>query len=455
MPSLLYRIVPCVFSAAASLFLALPTAATAADAPIYKFQFGAGAIAPGFTQVLPDMTYTKDRGFGFEPGAQVVSLDRSGTPAAGQDPLHAHFITGEKPFYFSAHVPEEGNYRVTVTLGDAGGESTTTIKAELRRLMVERIRTGAGQFATVNFIVNTRTPKIPEMDGIKAGVVRLKAPRESVMEAWAWDDLLTLEFNNARPAVCAIEITKVDVPTVFLIGDSTMCDQPREPFSSWGQSLPNFFQPDIAVANHAESGETYRDSIGRRRLDKILSLMKPGDYLIMQFGHNDQKQIAAGTGGPFTTYKAEIKAHVDGARAHGGIPVIVSPMERRMYNPDGSFKPSLADYAEASRQAAKELNVAFIDLNAKSILFYQALGKDKAPLAFAGHGATRDATHHDNYGSYELAKIIVQGIIDDHLPLASHIKADFAGFDPRQPDSIDAFALPPSPLFTNQRPLGD
>jgi lysophospholipase L1-like esterase len=455
MPAPLSRLLPCLFSLAASLVLALPAAATAADTPHYKFQFGAGEVAPGYTQVLPDMAYTKDRGFGFEPGAQVVSVDRSGTAGAGQDPLHQHFITGEKPFYFSAHVPAEGNYRVTVTLGDAAGESTTTIKAELRRLMVEKVHTESGQFATVSFIVNTRTPKIPEVDGITAGVVRLKSPRESVMEAWGWDDLLTLEFNNARPAICAIEIAPVDVPTVFLIGDSTMCDQPREPFSSWGQMLPNFFQPDIAVANHAESGETYRDSIGRRRLDKILSLMKPGDYLIMQFGHNDQKQIAAGTGGPFTTYKAEIKKHVDGVRAHGGIPVIVSPMERRMYNPDGSFKPSLVDYAEASRQAAKELNVAFIDLNAQSILFYQALGKDKAYLAFAGHGLTRDATHHDNYGAYELAKIIVQGIKDDNLSLASHIKTDFAGFDPRQPDPVDTFALPPSPQFTNLRPLGD
>jgi lysophospholipase L1-like esterase len=455
MPTLLRRLVPCSISIAASLLFALPAAATAADTPIAKFQFGAGEVAPGYTPVTPDMTYTKDRGFGFEPGAQVVSVDRSGTVGAGKDPLHAHFITSGKPFYFSAHVPEEGNYRVTVTLGDAGGESTTTIKAELRRLMVERIHTDAGQFATVAFIVNTRTPKIPEMDGIKAGVVRLKAPRESGLEAWGWDDLLTLEFNNARPAVCAIEITRVDVPTVFLIGDSTMCDQPREPFSSWGQMLPNFFQPDIAIANHAESGETYRASIDRRRLDKILSLMQPGDYLIMQFGHNDQKQIVAGTGGPFTTYKAEIKKHVDSVRARGGIPVIVSPMERRMYNPDGSFKPSLADYAAASRQAAAELHVAFIDLNAQSIRFYQALGKDRAYLAFAGHGLTRDATHHDNYGSYELAKIIVQGIVDDHLPLASHIKADFSGFDPSHPDSVDTFALPPSPQFTNQRPLGD
>jgi lysophospholipase L1-like esterase len=456
-------------SRTAALLCAVATWAVAARAdetPVYKFEFGAGGVAPGYTQVLPDMQFTKERGFGFEPGSAVVTVDRSGAGSGSvgakilglfhaRNPLHEHFITGDKPFYFSARVPEEGNYRVRVTLGDSAGESTTTIKAELRRLMVERIHTEPGKFATVDFIVNTRTPKIAAVGDIKAGVVKLKAPRESVQEAWGWDDLLTLEFNNERPAVCAVEITKVDVPTVFIIGDSTVCDQSREPFNSWGQMLPNFFKPDIAVANHAESGETYRDSIGRRRLDKILSLMRPGDYLLMQFGHNDQKQIAAGTGGPFTTYKAEIKKHVDGVRAHGGIPVIISPMERRNYNPDGSFRPTLADYAEASRQAAQELGVAFIDLNARSMVFYQALGKDRAYLAFAGHGLTRDATHHDNYGSYELAQIIVQGIKDDNLPLASHIKGDFKGFDPAHPDSPDTFAIPASPLFTNQRPLGD
>ena len=187
-----------------------------------------------------------------------------------------------------------------------------------------------------------------------------------------------------------------------------------------------------------------------------MSLMKPGDYLFMQFGHNDQKQIAAGTGGPFTTYKAEIKRHVDAVRAHGGTPVIVSPMERRNFNPDGTLKPTLADYAEASRQAARELNVAFIDLNAQSASsFTRPSARTRPTSPLRAPGLKRDATHHDNYGSYELAKIIIQGIKDDGLPLAAHIKDDFAGFDPKRPDSPDAFALPPSPLYNNQRPLGD
>jgi len=206
------------------------------------------------------------------------------------------------------------------------------------------------------------------------------------------DNRITLEFSNEHPAVCAVEIAGVEVPTIFLLGDSTVCDQSREPFCSWGQMLTRFFKPEVAIANHGESGETYRDSIGRRRLDKILSVMKPGDYLIMQFGHNDQKQVAAGTGGPFTTYKAEIRQHVDAVRRQGGIPVVVSPMERRGFDGNGRIKPSLADYAEASRQAARELQVAFIDLNAMSIPFYEALGRKSPSWPLPGRVPTRWTT---------------------------------------------------------------
>ena len=206
---------------------------------------------PGFIQVLPTTVYDKERGYGFEPGTSATLVDHPG----GKPGRHSSIVSSNA-FFFSARLPEEGNYRVTVTLGDATEEATTTIKAELRRLMVEKIHTAPGKFETVSFIVNTRTPEIRAVGDIKEGEVRLKAPRETTQEAWAWDDLLTLEFNNTRPAVCALEITKVDVPTVFLLGDSTVCDQSREPYASWGQMLTRFFKPEVAVANHAESGET-------------------------------------------------------------------------------------------------------------------------------------------------------------------------------------------------------
>jgi lysophospholipase L1-like esterase len=416
---------------AATLFAAFAAQAQAEQA--YRFAFGSVKAPAHFTHVSADTTYSAARGFGFEPGSEPKT---------------------DKPFYFSVDLPE-GNYKVTVTLGDDKAPGMTTVKSELRRLMLENVRTAPGQTAVRTFSVNVRTPAIAPVANIAAGEVKLKVPRETVEEAWAWDRRLTLEFNGEHPAVRSVEIVAAEMPTLFLLGDSTVCDQPSEPYNSWGQMLPRFFKPGIAVANHGESGETYRDSIGRRRLDKILSVMKPGDTLVMQFGHNDQKQVKAGKGGPFTTYKAEIKTHVEAVRARGGNVVIVSPMERRGFDDQGKVIPSLIEYADAARQSAQELGVPFIDLNTMSKSLYEALGPEGSKLAFAeptpGH---LDNTHHNSYGSYELAKAIVTGLQGTNLPVAAYIQDNFR-FDPARPDPVAAFAVPPSPHRTQQRPLGD
>lgn len=414
---------------AASALLIAASAIDAYAAESWQFAFGPGKPPAGYTAVTGDTVYTPTRGYGLEQGS---TLDRA------------------QPWYFSVDVPE-GSYTVTVTLGDDAAPATTTVKAELRRLMLENVGTAKGQTLTKTFTVNVRTPQIPT-----GGEVKLKAPRETVDEAWNWDRRLTLEINGAHPAVRTIAIAPAtNVPTLYLLGDSTVCDQPAEPYASWGQMLPRFFKPGIAVANHGESGETYRDSIARRRLDKVVSAMKPGDFVLMQFGHNDQKQIKEGKGGPFTTYKAEIKVHVDAIRAHGGLPVIVSSMERRGFDADGHVIPSLRDYADAARQSAQELRVPFIDLNTMSKTLYEALGPEGSKAAFAEPAPGRlDNTHHDNYGSYELAKAVVLGLRDAKVPAAAFIVDDFA-FDPAHPDPVAAFAVPPSPHHTAQRPLGD
>lgn len=396
---------------------------------VRRFAFGSAAVPAGYTQVTPDATYDPARGFGYEPG---------GAPRS----------------YFSVDLPE-GNYRVTVTLGDDAAASSTTIKSELRRLMLENVPAAAGEDLERSFIVNVRTPRIVAVEGVPAGEVALKAPRETVTEAWNWDRRLTLELNGSRPALRTLEIVPAQVPTLFLLGDSTVSDQPGEPYNSWGQMLPRFFKPGVAVANHAQSGETYRDSLQRRRIDKILSLMKPGDTLLMQFGHNDQKQIKDGKGGPFTTYKAEIKAHVDKVRARGGLPVIVSPMERRRFDAAGKPVLTLADYAEAGRQSARELGVPFIDLHAMSQAMHAALGVHGSKAAFALPAPGRlDNTHHSNYGSYLMAKAVVRGMRDAGLPVARHVVDGFS-FDPARPEPVAGFAVPPSPGRTQERPLGD
>jgi len=403
----------------------------------FKFDFGPGKIAPGYIQILPTAVYTKELGYGFEPGA-VVSCADSGD----KDPLRADSCTSDKPFFFSVAVPE-GNYNVTVTLGNAKTETVTTIKAELRRLMLEEVHTAAGKFAVRTFTVNIRIPQIST-----GGEVRLKE-REKTTEAWAWDEKLTLEFNNAHPAVCGIEITKVDAPTVYLLGDSTVCDQPSEPYNSWGQMLTRFLKPGIVIANHAESGESLKSSLGAKRLEKVLSLIKPGDYLFIQFGHNDEKEKGEGAGA-FTTYKRDLKRFVAETRKRGGTAVLITPMHRRTFDAQGRITNSHGDYPEAVRQVAREDSVPLIDLNAMSKRFYEALGPETSKLAFAPN----DGTHHNNYGSYELARCIVEGIRSNKLALAKYLVKDVPSFDPSHPDPIESFKVPPSPQKTKVKPLG-
>jgi lysophospholipase L1-like esterase len=252
-----------------------------------------------------------------------------------------------------------------------------------------------------------------------------------------------------------------DIPTIFLAGDSTVTDQPRDPTTSWGQMLPRLFYssggPGVTVANHAESGETLKSFITALRLDKILSQMKQGDYLFLQFGHNDQKEQWPQTYvEASTTYKEYLRDFIAEARRRGAQPVLVTPMHRRNFDANGKILETLGDYPEAMRQLAKEESVPLIDLHAMSAQFYEALGPDKSAVAFGANG--RDATHHSAYGAYELARAVVQGIQDNKLDLAKYLDPAVAPFVPSHPDSPESFlasgvfpaspALPPRPQRT-------
>lgn len=415
----------------------------------FKFSFGPGRLAPDAVRVLPSTVYSHELGYGFEPGASIQCLDRGAADAS-----RSHFCTSDKPFFFSVDVPE-GDYDVTIVLGDPQGQSVATVKAESRRLLIVKSETSAGQFDTRSFTVNVRYPEIAG-----GGRVSLK-PRE--LATWDWDHKLTLEFNNKRPCVVSLEIKKAErAVTVYLAGDSTVVDQAVEPWCAWGQMLPLFFKPGVSIANNAESGETLKAFISEYRFAKIMSTIKPGDYLFIQFTHNDQKP------GPdhvdaFTDYKSFLKLYINEARLHGATPVLVTSMNRRTFGPDGKITNSMGDYPEAMRQTAKEENVALIDLNAMSKILYEAWGPENSVKAFVQYPAgtfpgqtqeLKDNTHFNSYGAYELAKCIVEGIKSNQLGIAQYLLGDTAPFDPAHPDPFEDWHLPMSPFSTPTAPAG-
>ncbi len=316
-----------------------------------------------------------------------------------------------------------------------------------RLVMLLVVVTWTGCFASVG-------PELPSVGALRIGFdfgpgpvqagyrqVRLKG-REETSEACAWDERLTLESNGERPCVCGIEIIRVeDIPTIYVLGDSTVCDQPLEPWNSWGQMLTRFFNSDVAIANHAESGESLRSSLGARRVDKVFSLLKPGDYVFAQFGHDDMKSR---TPNASDIYKADLKRLVADVRAKGATPVLITSMERKA----GVERDTLKDYPAKVREVAAEDDVALIDLHAMSKVLYRAPGDDL-------DRAFQDGTHHSGYGSYELAKCVVEGIRKNNLDLARFIVDDYQSFDPSRPDSFDGFDVPPSPMGTNLKPDGN
>ena len=126
-----------------------------------------------------------------------------------------------------------------------------------------------GEFRTFTFTVNKRTPKISDSEA-----VRIKPRERSKLN---WDDKLTIEINGERPQCAAIRIEPDHrVPTLFLTGNSTVVDQDEEPWASWGQMIPRFFDAEVCFANYAESGECADTFIRAGRLKKALSQMKPG-----------------------------------------------------------------------------------------------------------------------------------------------------------------------------------
>ena len=346
----------------------------------------------------------------------------------------------DKPFTVSFAVPD-GNYKVTVILGSKKKASQTVVRAESRRHYTDLISTKKGKFETVTFVVNKHNPVIE-------GDVRVKLkPRE--VEYKNWDDSLNLSFCGPAPAVQQIRIEPAtDVTTIYLCGNSTVVDQENEPWASWGQMITRWFGPQVAIANFAESGLSCTTFLAQLRLDKILSQLKKGDYVIVEFGHNDEKEKKPGDGAWYS-YSRNLKIFVDRVREAGGNIIFCTPTARRFFNDDQkTLQNTHGDYPEAMKMVARRENVSVIDLTQMSTTFYEALGFEGSMKALVHYPANTfagqdkplaDNTHFNPYGAWEIAKMIVMGLKQMNSPLVNYLRSDWQDFDPKYPDYPDTF----------------
>lgn len=350
-------------------------------------------------------------------------------------------VKSNAPFTRNIEVPD-GNYKVTVVLGSKKKAGNTVVRAENRRLMVDEVATKKGQFKTVEFVVNKRTPEIEKGKRVKV--------KDREKNYNTWDNAINLEFTGAAPAVKEVKIERdTTATTIFLCGNSTVVDQPYEPWASWGQMIPRWFGPEVSISNNAESGLTAGSFLGSYRLDKILTMMKKGDYVICEFGHNDQKEKMAGAGAWYN-FSYNLKVFIDKVRAKGGNIIFVTPTQRRRFD-DATHSKILethGDYPDAMRAVAKREGVPVIELRDMTRTFFETLGYENSKKALVHYPANTfpgqdkplaDNTHFNPYGAYEIAKMVVMGMKQLNLPIVKYLRSDWKDFNPAQPDDYNKF----------------
>ena len=221
---------------------------------------------------------------------------------------------------------------------------------------------------------------------------------------------------------------------IYLIGDSTVCDQPidRYPVTGWGTPFANYFDSSIVVDNRARGGRSTRTFLEENRWQPVVDSLKAGDYVLMQFGHNDEAKepqyAARYTSVP--DYKKNLIKFINETRSKQAFPILVTPVSRRMFDKEGKVKETHIEYTAAVFEVGKQLNTPVIDLDAKSRKLYQQFGPDDSKLLFmeldsAEHPiypkGRHDNTHFTDYGARLIAQIVLNEIKAQQLPLAARI----------------------------------
>ncbi|KAF0995309.1 rhamnogalacturonan acetylesterase [Geobacillus sp. TFV-3] len=254
--------------------------------------------------------------------------------------------------------------------------------------------------------------------------------------AFVWGIIITVAavlLTRTATDGKASKAGKETVITIYLAGDSTVAAVPRSrtPRTGWGEMLGAWFDDKVVVKNMAASGRSAKSFVEEGRLSRILHEMKQGDYLFIQFGHNDEKvNDPARCTEPFTSYQAYLKQYIDGARVKGATPVLITPVERRRFSADGQALNSHGLYPAAMKALGEREHVPVIDLTTKSRQRFEQLGPEQTKQLFLWlapgehpnypHGI-KDNTHFHERGAKEIARLIVEGIIELNLPLRRHL----------------------------------
>lgn len=298
---------------------------------------------------------------------------------------------------------ENGVYQVSVTLGGPYGAELDQVLAFHGRRMLPAVHLRPGEKKTFRFALDVRFSRIQLM------------------------------LEGANPALTDFVMKRDDeIPTVFLLGDSTVCDQEQSPYhAGWGELLPVLFDEHVNVSNHARCGYSTQSFIRDQLFEPVLRRMKPGDVLMMQFAHNDQKEQTDRYAPAYGAYTHTLRYFIRKARGAGAVPVLVTSQPRRRFDEKGRIVHTLGEYPDAMRKLAIEEKTVLIDLNRKATALLESYGpqESKKLFAYVEPGVTDlfpegnvDDTHFSYDGALKMAGLVLEGMQELGLDICRYIR---------------------------------
>ncbi len=298
-----------------------------------------------------------------------------------------------------------GTYRITVELGGRDAAAQTGLQVEARRTVLAPVATSAGQVRSASVTVDVRTP-----ESMPTGEEGTGTPG------------LQMYLTGSAPALRAVRVTpQPRARRLFVVSDSTAADWLAGPKRGWAQELPQLFRAGLSVANYADSGESTVSWLADPSLfATVQPLVRPGDEVLIQLAHNDKTT-------PEDVYRANLAALIDGVRARGGVPVMVTPPVRRLFAADGTITPTGrvvnnlgVDLPAVMRDVAAQRAIPLLDLTARSRALLESLGPDGSAALYLTD--LKDATHFTEYGATVMAGLVAAEMRRAHLAAACFLR---------------------------------
>jgi lysophospholipase L1-like esterase len=391
---------------------------------VKKFDFGSFDTAEGYIQITEKDKYSAENGYG---------LDRTDSlKSGGKDALGDYITTNdiENGISFTVDVPD-GDYKVTVTTGgDVATKSNIYINGG------ERVRVYS---LDADSYQDNEQPVVPKDGKITIQVIGAAKTDDEATALKPSISSLTVEQLSAREE-------KREKPAIYIAGDSTAQTYNYNndyPQTGWGQVAGDYFDESaVELINRSIGGRSLKSYNNDGRLDRILTELYPGDYVFIQFGHNDssskpERYISV------DDFKELMKTkYIGEIQKRGAYPVILTPTPH--YSPDdnGKFSQTIIDYSNAAREVASELNVPLIDIQQAAVDKWNELGAEKVKTFYFINEknesvkyptGTDDHTHFKEAGARQIAKLVAEGVSENIPELADSV---FAGDHSRVFDDI-------------------